>query len=120
MAYLEYRQIRRASPRRLVGKTVDCPLLRQGRCTVYAVRPLICRLWGVVESMPCPWGCRPERFLTVEEGEALMRQAEGLSQALFPGHGPHTFHPAHVIEQVQERGAQAVAWAVLATMEPLL
>lgn len=28
------------------------------RCTVYAVRPLICRLWGVATDMSCPWGCQ--------------------------------------------------------------
>jgi hypothetical protein len=120
MASLEYHRLRRASPRRLVGKTVACPLLKQGQCTVYKVRPLICRLWGSVESMPCPWGCRPERFLTVEEGDTLMRQVEAVSQALFPGQQPHTMHPPELIEQVQEAGAKAVAWAVLATMEPLV
>ena len=31
----------------------------QRRCTVYTARPMICRLWGVTESMACPWGCRP-------------------------------------------------------------
>ena len=29
------------------------------RCTVYAVRPMICRLWGVTTDMACPWGCQP-------------------------------------------------------------
>ena len=27
------------------------------RCNVYALRPLICRLWGVAKDMACPWGC---------------------------------------------------------------
>jgi hypothetical protein len=31
-----------------------------GRCMAYDIRPLICRLWGTVEWLPCPWGCRPE------------------------------------------------------------
>lgn len=31
-----------------------------GRCMAYGIRPLICRLWGVVEWLPCPWGCKPE------------------------------------------------------------
>ncbi len=31
----------------------------QRRCTVYAVRPMICRLWGVAKDMSCPWGCEP-------------------------------------------------------------
>ena len=29
------------------------------RCNVYALRPLICRLWGVAKDMSCPWGCEP-------------------------------------------------------------
>ena len=37
-----------------------CSFLRDGRCTVYAVRPMICRLWGIDETMPCPYGCVPE------------------------------------------------------------
>lgn len=31
-----------------------------GRCMAYDLRPLICRLWGAVDWLPCPWGCRPE------------------------------------------------------------
>ena len=27
-----------------------------GRCLIYAVRPLICRLFGLVEWLPCPLG----------------------------------------------------------------
>jgi hypothetical protein len=34
---------------------------------------------------------------------------------LFPGSPPRTMHTPAMIEQMQEQGAQAVAWAVLAT-----
>jgi uncharacterized protein len=118
LSQLEFVQIQRATPLRLAeGKTTACPLLKRGRCTVYATRPMICRLWGVVESMPCVWGCRPERYLTVDEADSLMREAEQLSQALFPEASPRTFHTDAMIARVQERGAQAVAWAVLAQVE---
>lgn len=30
------------------------------QCAVYDDRPTICRLWGLVESLPCNFGCRPE------------------------------------------------------------
>lgn len=55
-----------------------CPMLdeKAGACSVYHVRPLICRLWGLVEAMACPWGCRPERWLTDAEAHHLMNQAE--------------------------------------------
>jgi hypothetical protein len=47
----------------------ECPKLSPlGTCSVYEDRPMVCRLWGVVESMPCPHGCVPERWLTHDEG----------------------------------------------------
>lgn len=37
-----------------------CPALGpDNRCTIYAVRSLICRLYGTVEDMRCPHGCVP-------------------------------------------------------------
>lgn len=57
--------------------TLVCPILEEGRCAAYDVRPTICRLWGMVETMKCPWGCIPDRYLTHEEGlEFLVRAGE--------------------------------------------
>jgi hypothetical protein len=51
-----------------------CPLLVEGRCSAYAVRPLVCRLWGVEETMPCPHGCVPAGgHLPHSEGSSLMQ-----------------------------------------------
>lgn len=50
-----------------------CPLLVDGRCSAHEARPMVCRLWGVVESMPCVYGCRPERVLSDREGRALAK-----------------------------------------------
>lgn len=55
---------------------MTCPLLDGERCTVYDVRPTICRLWGAVESMPCPWGCKPSRMLPHLEGFRFLTMAE--------------------------------------------
>lgn len=54
---------------------LTCPLLDGERCTVYDIRPTICRLWGMVESMPCSWGCRPTRVVGHEEGLIVLRRA---------------------------------------------
>jgi Fe-S-cluster containining protein len=36
-----------------------CPALTLlHQCAVYESRPLICRLWGVMETMPCNYGCQ--------------------------------------------------------------
>lgn len=55
-----------------------CPALEHDRCTVYADRPLICRLWGVVETMPCMFGCQPARWLTEAEGFELLAKVQHL------------------------------------------
>jgi hypothetical protein len=56
----------------------ECPALVDGRCSVYAVaRPMICRVWGASEDLPCPYGCRPAdgRLLTSAETQALLDAA---------------------------------------------
>lgn len=68
-------------------ETLDCPLLADGLCSVYDIRPVLCRLWGVIEAMRCPWGCIPERYLTPEEAHAALIEA-GLLIA-----PERTFHP---------------------------
>lgn len=50
-----------------------------GRCTIYNRRPLICRLWGVAEEMPCPFGCVPERVLSAREGHDLLNAADDIA-----------------------------------------
>lgn len=52
-----------------------CAMLAAGRCSVYAQRPLLCRLWGVTEKMRCPHGCEPERWLTDAESKGLLAAA---------------------------------------------
>jgi Fe-S-cluster containining protein len=48
-----------------------------GRCAVYGIRPMVCRLWGLVEGMPCPHGCRPDGGLLPDtEGRRLLIEAE--------------------------------------------
>jgi len=61
------------TPRSDPGCPARCPMLTtEGLCSVRDIRPLICRLWGVTETMQCPWGCRPERYLTEAEAFALL------------------------------------------------
>jgi uncharacterized protein len=56
-------------------RDATCPLLNViGQCSVYPNRPLICRLWGVVDGMPCHWGCVPERPMSDGEASQLFRE----------------------------------------------
>lgn len=53
-----------------------CPFLdSENRCSGYAARPLICRLYGAVRKMECPHGCRPAKgFLSpAKERELVLR-----------------------------------------------
>jgi Fe-S-cluster containining protein len=58
-----------------------CPMLSaEGRCTVYALRPALCRLWFMVEDLPCPYGCRPERYLTAREALSVLLLSGALGE----------------------------------------
>ncbi len=65
----------------LLSKARRCPMLGMfGQCTVYDDRPLICRLWGVVPSMQCNFGCVPEGGLLSERaGHLLIARAMEIS-----------------------------------------
>lgn len=54
-----------------------CLKLVEGLCSVYEDRPMLCRLWGLVEGMKCQWGCVPERYLTDREGREFLRAVAG-------------------------------------------
>lgn len=57
--------------------TQQCPALDSGgACTVYEVRPAICRLYASTPEMPCPFGCQPDRgVLRTKTGRRLLHAA---------------------------------------------
>lgn len=62
-----------------------CPLLdtKTGRCTVYEVRPAICRLFGVVKNqLLCPHGYAPESSTLLDDRQAreILRKVEELGK----------------------------------------
>lgn len=44
-------------------EALNCVHLGPDGCTVYEERPLICRLFGTTERLPCPNGRRPETLI---------------------------------------------------------
>lgn len=57
-----------------------CPALTIfGQCSVYEVRPLICRIWGTTKRTMCNYGCRPARWLTEPEAMLLIARAHDIS-----------------------------------------
>lgn len=54
-----------------------CPALTvDKKCSVYEVRPAICRLYGATEHLRCPYGCVPDGgYLKPETAWKLLREA---------------------------------------------
>ncbi|SEF34466.1 Putative zinc-or iron-chelating domain-containing protein [Amycolatopsis pretoriensis] len=73
------------------GKTPRCPALSPlNTCSVYDVRPLICRVFGVVRDrsdlirggLRCEHGCIPDATIDASELFRALRQIEELSIAV--------------------------------------
>lgn len=72
---IEWARVSLGEPLHLRG--INCPLLTpEKRCGNYAARPLICRLFGVVddELLRCHHGCVPERYLSNDDVDRLFRR----------------------------------------------
>jgi len=50
---------------------LDCVHLGPKGCTVYGERPLICRLFGTTNSLPCPNGRAPEKMIDVKTEQQI-------------------------------------------------
>lgn len=67
--------VKRAGKAPRANADLTCNLLVDGSCSVYSLRPMICRLWGVVKAMECQWGCKPDRWLSDAEAKAFLGEA---------------------------------------------
>lgn len=77
MTEAEYKNLREQSGHELsINEDLTCSLLKDERCSAYEHRPAICHLWGVSEAMPCEFGCKPDRYLTRQEGNEFLAAVE--------------------------------------------
>lgn len=79
----EARRIKEAgeTPPEPRSETLECdkliPLIK--KCSIYEDRPIICRLFGVVEGMKCPHGCEPEEgYMSDARAFQLMEKAKDI------------------------------------------
>lgn len=64
----------RASGRELgEARGNTCPYVSEKGCTVYPVRPLICRLFGTSPNYMCHMGVMPVRLLHEDEEEEIFQ-----------------------------------------------
>lgn len=50
----------------------QCSHLKEGKCSVYENRPLVCRLFGASILLQCE-DCTPRRYLTEQETAEILR-----------------------------------------------
>ena len=95
---------------KMKAETHWCEALTSGkRCAVYSLRPLVCRLWGAVESMKCPYGCVPEGgWLDDETGYALIAEAERIGGNRLPP-PPPSRAALDAMRKVMEDGRGGIA-----------
>ena len=74
------RCVAHAEPVRNPSDELQCPFLNpeNGRCRVYAVRPIVCRIYGASKAIPCPHGCRPSKMLSPRQARKLMARVRAL------------------------------------------
>jgi Fe-S-cluster containining protein len=71
------RKIRAVLKRFRQATTQKCPYLTEdNRCSIYQVRPFVCRLFGTadIERLRCPKGMQPAKMLSAAEAESLINQ----------------------------------------------
>ncbi len=57
----------------------SCRALKDKRCTIYPIRPAICRLYAAADGLECPFGCAPEdKKMTKKAAYDLIRKIESL------------------------------------------
>ncbi|MGO4306521.1 YkgJ family cysteine cluster protein [Cupriavidus sp. RAF12] len=52
---------------------LSCPHLDTKGCSVYAERPLICRLFGTTPRLACPNGNRPDKMIDLDIEQEIQR-----------------------------------------------
>ncbi len=51
-----------------------CPYFQQHSCLIYPVRPLVCKLMGMTDLMPCPHNVKTDHRITAEEATELLQR----------------------------------------------
>ena len=66
--------------RRSKSDALSCPLLADGKCSVYDIRPAVCRVFGssLHARLICPHDRKPEQPMTAEATDALMDKISAL------------------------------------------
>jgi len=59
----------------------SCPYNIKSKCVIYPVRPIACRLFGVIPSLPCNFG-KSDNILSKRTEDNIMRELHRLNVSL--------------------------------------
>jgi len=82
-----------------------------GRCSVYELRPLVCRVWGTTPSLRCAYGCEPEGgWLTYAQTMELLNDARRVG-----GDSAHAVAPGQCTAKLERNPELARALETIAS-----
>lgn len=55
-----------------------CPQLKNGKCSIYPIRPMICRLFGTTKQLRCPFGCLPKKWVPDRDAKKMLNKIENI------------------------------------------
>lgn len=86
MSVRERQRIEQRAGRKVTcGTGASCSMLTSDRrCSVYDIRPMICRIWGMVRKMRCPYGCVPEGGF-MDDADAMLLLGKAMKLGGFEG-----------------------------------
>lgn len=70
------------------GEDLSCPYRKEGKCSIYENRPLMCRLFGATDppDLMCPNGAKAEKTLSKKKTSKIIRRYQQLFKSnLFGG-----------------------------------
>jgi|SRR5271170_2180362 len=77
--YNPFKPATKAMEIKTTGKIPSCKALKDNRCSIYHIRPALCRLYAAAEGLDCPFGCKPDsKKLSKQEAYQLIRDIEAI------------------------------------------
>ncbi len=85
---------------------LTCSALKDGRCSIYALRPLVCRLYGVEKRLRCPHGCVPERWISDAESYAALKRLDRIKAGGVSGRDATMTIAEDIAARLQAKGSK--------------
>ncbi len=87
LVFWERKQMESSTGERKISKNLLCPYVENGGCSAHKEKPILCRIYGASEEkkMLCPYGCKPDKPLSIEETRAIMKEYIDLKPRLLSG-----------------------------------